>query len=480
MSVDAGDMKKRIREISPIDVYKRLPRTNCRECGETNCMAFATRVVNREIPVEACPPLLKPEFQGPYGELTMLLAPPVRAVTFGTGNRAVTIGGKFVVYRHEFTYHNPPPIAVDVADTLSSSELEQRVAAITSFSYNYIGRDFRLDAIAIRSTSGDPEAFRSTVEKVVHLTPFPLILASGNPEVVEAGLLAAKERCPLLYAAKRENWKEMAELALRYHAPLVVSAPGDLSQLRTLVRTLTETGVADLVLDPGTSTDNSLASTINNFTAIRRAACRHGDKLFGFPLLATPISAWLGEEISPELSQWKEAYIASMLMTRYADLLIMHSAGSWVLLPQMLWRFNLYTDPRKPVSVEPGVRSIGSPDRSSPVLLTTNYALTYFTVEADIKYGHVDCHLLVVDTGGISVESSVAGRYLTAEKIAEAVRIEKVADLVSHRHLVIPGLAARLSGETEIATGWHVLVGPKDSSGLPEFIQKQWPPKEEG
>jgi acetyl-CoA decarbonylase/synthase complex subunit gamma len=240
-----------------------------------------------------------------------------------------------------------------------------------------------------------------------------------------------------------------------------------------------EFGIEDLVLDPGTFLDEGLSDTINNFTMIRRDAIENGDKLFGFPLIGTPITAWLSEEISKELLQWKEAYVGSMLISRYADLLIMHSLDGWVLLPQVVWRFNIYTDPRKPVSVEQGVRTFGKPDENSPVLLTTNYALTYFTVESDIKSANLDCYLVVVDTGGISVESSVAGRYLTADSMAEALKEFKVEEKVKHRYLIIPGLAARLSGETEDSTGWRVIVGPRDSSGIPELIKTKWPPKEE-
>jgi acetyl-CoA decarbonylase/synthase complex subunit gamma len=155
----------------------------------------------------------------------------------------------------------------------------------------------------------------------------------------------------------------------------------------------------------------------------------------------------------------------------------MHSLDGWVLLPQLIWRFNLYTDPRKPVSVESGIRTFGHPNKNSPVLITTNYALTFFTVESDIKTAGLDCYLIVVDTGGLSVESAVAGRYFSAESILSALKETEAENFVDHKTLIIPGLAARLSGETEEASGWKILVGPKDSSGLPQFIRERWPPK---
>jgi acetyl-CoA decarbonylase/synthase complex subunit gamma len=53
--------KASLKELSPIDVYKLLPKINCKECGVDNCMAFATKIVNREINIDQCPPLLKKE-----------------------------------------------------------------------------------------------------------------------------------------------------------------------------------------------------------------------------------------------------------------------------------------------------------------------------------------------------------------------------------------------------------------------------------
>jgi len=295
---------------------------------------------------------------------------------------------------------------------------------------------------------------------------------------MEAGLAEIPSRNPLMYAATKENWRSMADLSLNYHAPLIVSAPGDLSSLRMLTKTLLAAGVSDLVLDPGTFTGNNLPDMVENFTLIRTGACRFHDELFGFPLLGAPVAVWAGEEISEDVLKWKEAVTASMLLTRYADLLIMHSLDGWVLLPQLIWRFNLYTDPRKPVSVESGVKVLGNPDRTSPVLVTTNYALTYFTVESDIKAANINCYLVVVDTGGLSVESAVAGRILTAGSIASALEEYQVRNLVDHASLIVPGLAARISGETEETTGWQVRVGPKDSSGLSKYIQDHWPPAE--
>jgi acetyl-CoA decarbonylase/synthase complex subunit gamma len=491
MNMTEREVKTGVKQLSPIDVYMLLPRTNCKECGEANCMAFAAKLVNREVALERCPPLLKKENEESYKKLQEMLAPVIKEITIGTGDHAVKIGGKLVMYRHEFTYHNPAPIAFDVTDEmpLHAKSVEEkaiidRVKKVENFLYNYIGRDLKLDMIAVRSTSNDPTKFKSAVEEVTKVTDLPLILCAFDPTVMEAGLIAASGRKPLIYAATKDNWKEMADLALMYDCPLAIFAPNDLNLLRSLSKTIIEYGVEDLVLDPGTFPDEGVSTTINNFTIVRRTACKAGDQLLGFPLIGTPITTWFNGKGSKETLTWKEAYLASMLMSRYADVLIMRSLDGWVQLPNVIWRFNIYTDPRKPVSVDAQLYEFGKPDEMSPVFLTTNYALTYFTVESDLKSFGGDYYLIVVDSEGISVESAVAGRYLTAEKIAEAVKSSGVAEKVKHKRLIIPGMAARLSGETEEElnnvglSGWRVIVGPRDSSGIAKLLKEKWPPKE--
>jgi len=463
-----------VRELSPIDVYMLLPKTNCKKCGLENCMAFATKLVNRETALELCTPLLEKQYEKAYQKLWDMLKPPVKEVTIGTGDSAVKIGGKLVMYRHELAYFNPTAFAIDVTDEMSEEELLIRVKKTEGFSYTYIGKELKLNMVAVRSTSNDPEKFKSTVKKVVENTKLPLILCSFHPEVVEAGLMAASKARPLICAANKDNWKDMAELALMYNCPLVVFAPNDLKLLRSLVKTLRDYGVEDLVLDPGTFPDEGLADTLSNLTMIRRAACKRGDELFGFPIIGTPITAWIEKADVPEINMWNEAYLTSMLITRYADILIMHSTDGWVLLPTTILRQNIYTDPRKPVAVEAGLKVFGQPDENSPLMMTTNFALTYYTVASDIESAGVNCYLIVVDTEGLAVDSSVAGRKLTAEKVAETLKQVKAEEKVKHRKLIIPGKAARLSGEIQELSGWEVLVGPRDSSEIPKFLQEKW------
>jgi acetyl-CoA decarbonylase/synthase complex subunit gamma len=236
-------------------------------------------------------------------------------------------------------------------------------------------------------------------------------------------------------------------------------------------------GVTDLVLDPGTFTNEGLPDTINNFTMLRRAACKGGEELAGFPLMGVPMVAWVDRgETAEDLIKWRESYLASMLIVRYADVLVMHGADGWSLLPITVLRQNIYTDPRKPVAVAPGLKVFGTPDENSPVFFTSNFALTYYTVASDIESNKLNAYLIVVETEGSAIDSGVAGRKLTAEGVADAIKASGVESKVKHRKIIIPGKASRISGEIEELSGWKVQVGPRDSSEIPKYLIEKWQP----
>jgi acetyl-CoA decarbonylase/synthase complex subunit gamma len=475
---DMAEKKKGgLKELSPITIYKSLPKTNCKECGVDNCMAFATKIVNREIELDSCKPLLKPENTKSYALLNELLKPAVKEVIVGVGDKAKKIGGKLVMYRHEFTYKNPTAIAIDVTDEMSDSEIVSRVQKTDNFTFEYIGNTLKLDMIAVRCTSGDADKFKAAVKKVSETTKLPMILCTMNPAIAKAGLMAAPKARPLLYAANATNWKDMAELALMYNCPIVASAPNDLNTLVSLAKTLMAYGITDIVLDPGTFTNEGFPDTINNFTMLRRAATKAGDELAGLPLLGVPMVAWVDKgDTADDLIKWREAYIASMLIVRFADVLIMHGNDGWSLLPMSVLRQNIYTDPRKPVAVAPGLKVYGTPDENSPVLFTSNFALTYYTVASDIESNKLNAYLIVVETEGSAIDSGVAGRKLTAERVADAIKASGIEQKVKHRKIIIPGKASRISGEIEELSGWKVQVGPRDSSEIPKYLIEKWQP----
>lgn len=467
---------------SPMEIWKYLPGTNCGECGEKTCLAFASHLKERSKKLEECKPLVEDEkYADKWRQLAELLSPEIREIEIGVGERARKIGGEDVMHRHELTFYNRTALAYDVWDTMEEGELRERVKRITNWQKFYVGEFLKVDAIAVRSVSGDARKFAACMKAVAEETDLPLVLCSFNAKVIEEGLKEVLDRNPLIYAADKGNWKEFLGIAKRYKVPVTLFSP-DLDMLNSLALTFSSAGVEDIVLDPGCSpAGDGLEETFSRFVRVRRAGIVEGNRGVAYPLIAVPMTAWMDDagdkaENALEASYW-EAIIADLFIIKYADIMILHSIEPHSLIPERTLVANIYTDPRRPVSVEPGLREIGNPTEKSPLFVTTNFALTYYTVESDLNSNKIDSHLMVVDTEGIGVESAVAGGQLNAESFKDALESFKVEDKVKHKTIVIPGLAARLSGETEDATGWTVLVGPRDSGRIPGWMEKNWPPE---
>jgi acetyl-CoA decarbonylase/synthase complex subunit gamma len=464
-------MSKRLK---PLDIFKYLPKTNCKICNEETCMAFAMKLIERDVELKDCTPLFEEsKYQENKDTLIIMLRPPVQPVKVGTGDNIVIVGGEEVVYRHELTFYNQTKVFVDVHDEMEKEELTERVKFVDQYSVFRIGQDLQLDGIAVRSVSNDPKKFANAIKEVVKLTNFPLILCSFDPKVMKAGLEATKGKRPLIYAATASNWKDMTLLAIEYDCPITVFST-DLTTLNSLTTTLRQAGLEDIILDPGTYGGENIGRTLNNFTMLRVAAIQAGDENVGFPLMAVPATVYLEGDKGPETA-WNETIVGSMLIDRFASAMIIHNTELWSLLAFLTLRQTIYTDPRIHPSVEPGLEAIGNPDENSPVFMTTNFALTYYTVKTDLEQAKLDSWLLTVDTEGIGVESAVAGGQLNSGAIADLIKETGLEEKVKHRKLIIPGMAARISGETEDATGgWEVLVGPRDSSGIPKFLKQKW------
>ncbi|AKB53621.1 MULTISPECIES: acetyl-CoA decarbonylase/synthase complex subunit gamma [Methanosarcina] len=464
---------------SPLEAYKYLPQTNCGECGEATCMAFASKLIDRSGKTTDCAPLIKEKkFAKKLAELDRLLAPEIQEVEIGVGERAVKIGGDDVLYRHKLTFFNKTKMFFDVTDTMEEAALVERVNNIANFKKFYVGHHLLLDGVAIRSVSNDPEKFAAAVKKVAEVG-LPMIFCSFNPAVLKAGLEAAKDKNPLIYAANKDNWKEVGELALEYNVPVVVSAINDLDALKTLAKTFAEAGIKNIVLDPGTyPTGKSMKESFTNFLKIRRAGIT-GDTEIAYPIMALPFTAWMAGISDPVSASYWETAMAAVFTIRYGDIMILHSMEPYATLPEVHLAETIYTDPRTPVAVDSKMYKVGSPTADSPVLFTTNFALTYYTVESDLSSNDIDCYLLAVNTDGIGVEASVAGGQLNADKVKDAFD-KSGFDLkkdVTHNTVIIPGLAARLQGDLEDKLGANILVGPMDSGRLPGFMEKNWPPK---
>lgn len=454
--------------VTAMDVYRLLPKTNCAKCGEASCMAFATKLSQKETDIELCTQLSANEAD----KLAGALAPAIREIMIGKGNKAMMVGGDEVLYRYELTYYNPTPLVIDISDDMDPAEFEERVKKIEGTEFERTGELLTLDAIALRNKSGDASKFKEAAEKLKN-SKLALVLCSFDPEAMKAALESVGDERPLIYGATENNIEEMAALAIEYDCPIALFVPNDLEKMKELSRILRVKGIKDIILDPGTFVNDGIGDTLDNLVMIRRLAVEERDDDFRFPILGVPAMAWLEKGEDDVSTAIKEATIAATLMDKYADMMIIHGTEIWELIPVLTLRQSVYTDPRKPQAVDPGLYEFGEVNEDSPVALTTNFALTYYTVEGDLKSGKANGYLLVLDTEGRAVDVSVAGSQFNGKAVADLIKETGIEDKVKTRKMVIPGLGAPVSGEIEDESGWEIMVGPRDSSALPDFLREK-------
>ncbi|MGB9937386.1 MAG: acetyl-CoA decarbonylase/synthase complex subunit gamma [Methanobacterium sp.] len=454
--------------VTAMDVYRLLPKTNCAKCGEASCMAFATKLSEKEIDLELCTQLAGAEFD----KLADLLAPAVREITIGKGEKSIIIGGDEVLYRYELTYYNPTPLVIDIADDMDEAAFDERVKKIENTQFERTGEILTLDAIALRNKSGDASKFKEAAEKLKN-SKMALVLCSFDADAMKAALEVVGDERPLIYGATENNIEEMASLALEYDCPITLFVPNDLEKMKELSRTLRNKGIKDIILDPGTYVGAGIGDTLDDFVMIRRLAVEERNEDFRFPIMGVPALTWMNGEEDEVNNSIKEATIAATLMNKYADIMIIHGTEIWELIPVLTLRQSIFTDPRKPQAVDAGIYEFGEVNEESPVALTTNFALTYYTVEGDLKSAKANCYLLVLDTEGRAVDVAVAGGQFNGKAVADLIKECGIENNVKGRKMVIPGLGAPTSGEVEDETGWEVLVGPRDSSALADFLKEK-------
>jgi len=456
-------------KVTAMDVYKLLPQINCEKCGEASCMALATKLSEKDADISRCTVLSGEKFK----KLDDLLAPAVKEIIIGKGDKASKIGGDEVLYRYEESYYNQTLLAIDIADDLDSSDFDEKVKKIQEIEFERTGEVLTLDAIALRNKSQDPEKFAKCAKKLKS-SKYPVLLVTFDPVAMEEALKEIGDERPLMYACTENNIFEMADLAIKYDCPLTVFSPDDLDKMEDLIFTLKSLGVEDIVMDPGTLTGNAIGDTLDNFIMCRRLAIEEMDENFRYPILGVPALARLNNNNDEFKKSTSEATVASILINKYADVLILKGTEIWELIPILTLRQSVYTDPRWPQEVDSGIYEFGELDKDSPVVLTTNFSLTFYTVEGDLKSGNANCYLLVLDTVGRAVDVAIAGGQFDGKAVADLIKETQIETKINTRKMIIPGLAAPLSGEIEDETGWEVMVGPRDSSAVPDFIVEKF------
>jgi len=396
-------------------------------------------------------------------QLAEASAPPIRPVTIGVGDRALKVGGETVMFRHEKRFENAPGFAILISDSMDDSEVNARLEKL-KLQYERVGLTLRPDLAAVKCDSGDAAKFEALINKVKEKTDAGLILMSDNPDVLAAGVKACADRKPLLYAATEENVDRVAALA-KDNSCSVAAKAADLEKLAELTTKLTGAGVNDIVLDSGSRT---LRQAFEDQVIIRSAALNKKFRPLGFPTIVFPA------EMTD--NPMKEALIASAFVAKYAGIIVLSDFQGESLFPLLVERMNIFTDPQRPLATTQGIYEIGGPDENSPVLITSNFSLTYFIVSGEIENSRVPSWLLVQDTEGLSVMTGWAAGKFVADAIGPFVKKSGITDKVKHRKLVVPGyIAAESGGLEEELPDWEILIGPREGAHIPAYI-KAWKP----
>jgi len=446
--------------LNALQIYKLLPRTNCKECGLATCLAFAMRLAAKQAELDSCP-YVSDEAKA---ALAAAARPPMRLIAIGSDEHKIEVGNETELFRHDRAFYHPPGLIVRVKDTQPIEEIEETVSRVDAYSVDLVGMTFGLDGIALENASGEVAAYLAALETVQANTDLPLILMAKDPVVMAAALEKLNRGVPLIYAATADNWSDMAGLAKQHKCPLAVFEAGGLDELASLVKQVEDAGVEDIVLDPGT---RGFSDSLRVLTQIRRLALRRSFHLFGYPTITFP-----GEGSD---SAEEEALLASQHVAKYGGFIVLDRFDPATVYPLTALRLNIYTDPRVPIQMKPGIYEFGEPTADSPLLTTTNFSLTYFSVAGEIESSGMPCRLLVTDSEGMSVLTAWAAGNFDAERIAKDVKTFDVADTISHRKIIIPGLVAVIMGELEEELpGWEVLVGPREAIDIPRYLRGIW------
>ncbi len=442
--------------LTGLDIYKQLPKDNCKECGLPTCLAFAMKVAAGQAGLSDCP-RLSDDARAALGEAS---APPQRLVKIGPDSGAIEVGQETVLFRHDEKFHHPTAVALRISDAAGEAGIRQACSAFKELQFIRVGETIHPDMIALVNETGSPEPMLSSAEMIHGELGVPMVLMSEKVDSLSAAAMGALSGTrPVLFCTGEASAEELAPLGERAGAPLCVA--GDLQAVADAVAALTEKGVKDVLISPG---EVSPAEGLAFLTRTRRAALNKKFRPLGCPVLAVAC----GEDKAAA------ALDACAYVAKYAAVLVTDAWDPYLLLPILTTRQNIYTDPQKPVQVEPKLYEVGEVAAESPVLVTTNFSLSYYSVEAEVEASRVPSRILAVDTEGTSVLTAWAADKFNPETITAALKAAGIEEKVQHRKLVIPGHVAVIAASLAEESGWKVLVGPKEASGIGPYLKNDW------
>jgi len=438
-----------------MQIYKLLPRTNCKDCGLPTCMAFAMQVAAKQKSLEDCPHVTEES----KSSLSESSAPPMKLVKIGPDLKKFEFGQETVMFRHEEKFHRHAGLAVRIEASLSDDEAAAKLKQINDSVFTRVGARLLVELIAIELDGvADPVA---RTKAMIDGSCLPVILMGSDAATTKSVAEAVKDERPLIYRADAGNIDDFAKIAAELKLPLAVHGES-LEEVADLTTKAKEAGVEDMVLS---FNGDKVGDTVREMTKARRAALKKQFRALGYPSMV---------EVNRDTPE-QSTVVAGTFAAKYAGIIIVHGAEPWQSLPVLVTVQDVYTDPQVPNTVEAKLYEVGSVDENSPVLFTTNFSLTYFSVEGEVERSKVPTYIAVVETEGLGVLNAYAGDKISAEKVVKTLKEQKVSEKVKHRKLIIPGLLPIFRAEIEDTSEWEeVIIGPESAREIPAFLANTW------
>ena len=438
--------------LSGLDIFKLLPKTNCGDCDVPTCMAFAMKLAQKKAELSECPHA-SDEAKATLGAAS---EPPIRLVKIGGAN-ALEVGNETVMFRHEKTFFHQTGIAVELRTSEGKEKLASKIKEVEGYTVERVGEELKTDLFFISHDSAKKADFLEAVKLVKQNSSKGVILDCSDEEALKEGLEILKDDRPAVFL-KKELTDNDIDLAKSYDANLILTAQS-LEELTGQAEKAREAGLNNLILNLESS---NIGHHLQNNTIMRRSALKKNFKPFGYPLVSYVRAN----------SPFDLLARASMLLCKYDSIIVLPESDRAMLYTLFTLRQNIYTDPQKPIQVDPKVYPIGEPGPESPVFVTTNFSLTYFIVSGEIENSGTSAHLVVADAEGQSVLTAWAAGKFVGETIAKFIKDIKLEEQVKTRKIIIPGFVAQISGDLEDSLpGWEVIVGPQEASDIPSFVK---------
>ena len=444
--------KEIVMALSGLDIYKLLPKTNCRQCGLATCLAFAMQLAKKALPIEKCP-FVSLEAKN---TLEAQALPPIKLITLGNNELKFDIGNETVMFRHEEKFRNPTGVGFIINDNQSDSQIKEQLEEINQLKFERVGQALSVNLVAIKQVK-DGARYLEATKLLLENTALPIMLMSSDLVTLKQAAVISQERKPLLYSADQENFAQIGAIAKELQLPLVVTAQ-DIDQLSQITKELNGLGVNELILDSGIK---PIADKIWDLTQLRRQALKKSNRALGYPSLA----------IIDKTDPYEEALEAGAYIAKYAGIVLIKGLATWEVLSILTLRQNIYTDPQKPLQITPKLYPVGQVTPDSPVLITTNFSLSYYTVLGEVESSKIPAYILSIDTQGMSVLTAWAAEKFNAEVITKSLVSSGVKEIIKHKNLIIPGYVAMISGDLEDQSGYSIIVGPKEAAGIPAFLK---------